>query len=66
GDMFFVLVNLARKLDIDPEEALAGTNRKFIQRFEHIENMAKAQNQSLKDIALEQMEEWWQDAKHLT
>jgi len=66
GDMFFVLVNLARKLDIDPEEALAGTNRKFIQRFEHIENMAKAQNQSLKDIALEQMEKWWQDAKHLT
>jgi MazG family protein len=66
GDMFFVLVNLARKLDIDPEEALAGTNRKFIKRFEHIENMAKAQNQSLKDIALEQMEEWWQDAKHLT
>ena len=66
GDMFFVLVNLARKLYIDPEEALAGTNRKFIQRFEHIENMAKAQNQSLKDIALEQMEEWWQDAKHLT
>src|SRR5210317_1644334 len=65
GDMFFVLVNLARKLDIDPEEALAGTNRKFIQRFEHIENMAKAQNQSLKDIALEQMEKWWQDAKHL-
>ena len=66
GDMFFVLVNLARKLYIDPEEALAGTNRKFIQRFEHIENMAKAQNQSLKDIALEQMEKWWQDAKHLT
>ena len=66
GDMFFVLVNLARKLDIDPEEALAGTNRKFIQRFEYIENMAKAQNQSLKDIALEQMEKWWQDAKHLT
>lgn len=65
GDMFFVLVNLARKLDIAPEEALAGTNRKFMKRFAHIENMAKSQNQSLKDISLAQMEAWWQDAKTL-
>jgi MazG family protein len=65
GDMLFVLVNLARKLDIDPEDALTGTNRKFIQRFAHIEDMAKAQGQSLKDIDLNQMEAWWQDAKRL-
>jgi ATP diphosphatase len=63
GDMLFVLVNLARKLNIDPEQALAGTNRKFIERFEYIEDAAKSQNQSLKDISLEQMEAWWQDAK---
>jgi ATP diphosphatase len=63
GDMMFVLVNLARKLDIDPEQALAGTNRKFIQRFEYIEDMAKSQNKLLKDISLEQMETWWRDAK---
>ena len=63
GDMLFVMVNLARKLNIDPEQALAETNRKFIHRFSHIENSAIAKGLTLDDVSLDQMEEWWQDAK---
>jgi ATP diphosphatase len=63
GDMLFVVANLARHLDIDPESALRGTNQKFRNRFGHVEDMIGASGQSLKDASLEEMEGYWQAAK---
>lgn len=63
GDLFFVLVNLARFLDVDPESALRRTTRKFRRRFETMEAAAKSQGTTLEQMNLEQMEELWQNAK---
>ncbi len=63
GDILFVLVNIARFKKIDAEEALRGTNNKFIQRFQHIEKEVAKQGKELKDTPLEEMEQYWQDAK---
>lgn len=65
GDVAFVVVNLARSLGIDPEEALAGANRKFRRRFGYIERMVKQSGLSLEDVSLEQMDYWWNEAKKL-
>ena len=65
GDMLFAVVNLARKLNINPETALAATNAKFTARFAHIEDQAKAHNTRLQDCSLEQLEAWWNEAKTL-
>lgn len=65
GDIMFVVINLARKLDINPEQALAKTNRKFRKRFNHIEDQIVKQNKSLTDCSLDEMEYWWQHAKTL-
>ena len=65
GDILFVAVNLARKLGVDPEQALASTNRKFRKRFNHIEDQANNQNMSLNECSLDDMEQWWQNAKTL-
>ena len=58
----FSIVNLARFLHIDSEEALNLTNQKFINRFEFKENASKAKIK-IEDLTLEQMEELWQKAK---
>lgn len=63
GDLFFVLVNLARFLDVDPESALRRTTRKFRRRFEAMETAAKSQGQKLEEMNIEQMEELWQNSK---
>ena len=63
GDLFFALVNAARLYGVDPEMALERTNKKFIRRFNHIEERAAAVSTPLKDLSLSQMEEWWQEAK---
>ena len=63
GDLLFAVINLARKTNIDPEQALSATNRKFVQRFNYIEKQAKNENQDLEQISIEQMEIWWNDAK---
>src|SRR5690554_3869093 len=55
GDLMFSLINYARFLDINPEEALEQTNKKFIFRFKEIEKSAKSQNKSLTDLSLEDM-----------
>lgn len=65
GDLFFVLVNLARFLDVDPESALRRMTRKFRARFEGMEAQARERGQSLEQMDLEQMEELWQNAKTL-
>lgn len=64
GDIFFALVNAARLYDIDPEMALERTNKKFIHRFNHIEKRAAESATPLKDLSLDRMEEWWQEAKN--
>jgi MazG family protein len=63
GDLLFVVVNLARKLDVDAETALKKTNRKFRQRFKFIEQTLKENNQSLEDSNLEEMDALWNKAK---
>ncbi|WP_142846940.1 nucleoside triphosphate pyrophosphohydrolase [Telmatospirillum sp. J64-1] len=63
GDVLFACVNLARKLDLDPEGALRRTNAKFERRFRHIEARLAAQNRSPKDASLDEMEALWVEAK---
>lgn len=63
GDLLFVVANLARKLDIEPETALKRTNRKFRKRFKFIEDTLKAGDRRLEDASLEEMDEIWNQAK---
>lgn len=63
GDLLFVIVNLARKLDVEPETALKKTNRKFRQRFKFIEDELKAANKSFGESNLEEMDALWNKAK---
>jgi tetrapyrrole methylase family protein / MazG family protein len=63
GDVFFTLVNLARKFDIDPEESLRKQIARFSRRFYHIENQAKSQSRALESLTLTEWETYWQQAK---
>jgi ATP diphosphatase len=63
GDLLFTLANLARKLEVDPEAALAGTNRKFRQRFEHVEKGLEARGKTAAEATLEEMDGLWEEAK---
>jgi len=63
GDVLFVAANLCRKYGIDPEAALAGTNRKFAARFAFIEAEARKQGRPLEDLVLTEMDELWEAAK---
>ncbi|WP_137124189.1 nucleoside triphosphate pyrophosphohydrolase [Roseomonas sp. HF4] len=63
GDLLFVLANLARKLDLDPEACLRGANRKFERRFRHIEQELIIEGKTPADSSLDRMEQLWIDAK---
>jgi MazG family protein len=63
GDLFFVLVNLARYLSVDSESALRRTNRKFRRRFGWMEEQLRKQGRSLEEATLDEMETLWQQAK---
>ncbi len=63
GDLLFAVTNIARHLQVEPEAALKLTNRKFRQRFGHIENRLQAGEQSFASATLEQLESLWQEAK---
>ena len=63
GDLLFVLANLARRLDIDPEEALRGANAKFERRFRRIEDLLLAEGREPAESSLEEMEALWRRAK---
>ncbi len=65
GDIMFVCVNLARKLNVDSDVALKRTNQKFERRFSWIEKQLATQNIALKDASLELMERYWVEAKTL-
>lgn len=63
GDLLFVVLNLARHLDIEPETALKRTNRKFRQRFKFIEDQLKQEGKTLEKATLSEMDELWNKAK---
>ncbi|MBV6392227.1 MAG: Nucleoside triphosphate pyrophosphohydrolase [Anaerolineales bacterium] len=65
GDLFFVLVNLARWRDVDAESALREANLKFKKRFAYVEKGAKEQGRNLTDMTLEEMDSYWNEAKGL-
>lgn len=64
GDLLFSLVNVARLYGIHPDEALELTNRKFIKRFNYIEQKAGELGLNLKDMSLREMDDLWNEAKH--
>ena len=63
GDILFALVNYARHMDINPEDALEKTNQKFKRRFEYLEEKVHDSNRNLKSMSLEEMDEIWEEAK---
>ncbi len=65
GDLLFSVVNVARLLHVDPEQALRKTNARFRRRFSHIEQQVAAGGGALERTPLERLEEFWQEAKRL-
>ncbi len=63
GDMLFAVVNLARHLDVDPERALRGANRKFERRFRDMETAIVGNGKRIKDFSLEALDQEWRAAK---
>lgn len=63
GDLFFALINACRLYGVDPESALERTNKKFIRRFNYMEQQAAAKGNTLHEMPLDAMEELWQEAK---
>ncbi len=63
GDVLFSLINYARFIDVDPESALERTNKKFIKRFQFIEEAAKKEGKQLTDMSLAEMDVHWEKSK---
>src|SRR3979490_2880700 len=63
GDLLFVITNIARRLNVEPEAALKLSNRKFRRRFAHIETRLREQHRKFDQTSLEELEELWQEAK---
>tara|TARA_B100002052_G_scaffold193172_1_gene176089 strand:+ start:1634 stop:2407 length:774 start_codon:yes stop_codon:yes gene_type:complete len=65
GDVMFSMINYARFLKVDAESALERTNKKFIKRFQYLEQKAKENNKALRDMTLREMDVFWEEAKKL-
>src|SRR5688572_5962840 len=65
GDLFFSLVNYARFINIDPEEALERTNKKFIKRFQYLESESAKDGKKMGEMTLAEMDEYWNKAKEV-
>ena len=63
GDLLFSLVNLARRMDIDAEGALRNANRRFVNRFRHMEDTARERGEEFSGMSPEQMDGLWEEAK---
>ena len=63
GDVLFSMINYARFLKVNPENALERTNKKFIKRFQYLESKAKEKGVALKDMTLNEMDVFWEEAK---
>jgi len=66
GDLLFSLINYARFININPEDALEKTNKKFIKRFQYLESKAQELGKNLKEMSLEEMDVFWNEAKKLS
>jgi XTP/dITP diphosphohydrolase len=65
GDLLFSLINYARFININPEDALEKTNRKFIKRFQYLEDKARENGKQLHDMTLAEMDIFWEEAKKM-
>ncbi|RYC53254.1 nucleoside triphosphate pyrophosphohydrolase [Flagellimonas olearia] len=65
GDVFFSMVNYARFLGVNPENALERTNKKFIDRFQYLEGKAKELGKTLREMTLAEMDVYWEEAKKM-
>jgi XTP/dITP diphosphohydrolase len=65
GDVLFSMINYARFIGVNPENALEKTNKKFINRFQYLEKAAKNENKQLSDMSLEEMDVFWNESKKL-
>lgn len=65
GDVLFSMINYARFLDVNPEDALERTNKKFIKRFQYLESKSQQLGKSLSDMTLAEMDIFWEEAKKL-
>ncbi len=65
GDLLFALINYARFIDVNPEDALERTNKKFIKRFQYLEDKAREAGRNLHDMTLAEMDVFWEEAKLL-
>ena len=65
GDLLFAMVNYARFINVNPEDALERTNRKFIHRFQYLEDKAKGMNKPLNEMTLSEMDVFWEQTKRL-
>lgn len=65
GDLLFSLINYARFININPEDALEKTNRKFIKRFQYLEDKARESGRKLQEMTLAEMDVFWNEAKKL-
>lgn len=65
GDLFFAMVNAARLYGVDPESALERTNLKFMRRFNYLESQTLKKGTDLKDLSLEEMDRYWDEAKKM-
>ena len=63
GDLMFALINYARFINVNPEDALEKTNKKFIKRFAYIEQQAKKSNRKIQDLTLAEMDVYWNESK---
>ncbi len=63
GDLLFALINYARFIDVNPEDALERTNKKFIRRFNYIEQKVKETGKSMHDMSLAELDVFWNEAK---
>ena len=65
GDVLFSLINYARFLGVNPENALERTNKKFIKRFQYLEQQAKLKKRTLSDMSLSEMDVIWEEVKRV-
>lgn len=65
GDLLFSCSNLARHLNVNPEVAIKQANQKFYHRFSQLEQLAQANNQEVSQCSLEQLDQLWEQVKHL-
>ena len=66
GDLLFVITNIARRLNVEPEAALKLSNRKFRKRFGYIEKRLREEHRKFDDVSIIDLEQLWQEAKRLS